>query len=91
MYHGVVPPPDNDHNFSAYIRAELFHSKGDQEWKSKAVKVKDVSPEFGADFMYHERFQWVYEPEELAFIRCVPSNCHRLLQLLMNKSQAVGC
>lgn len=68
----TVPPPDKDH-FSTYIRAQLFHSKGDQEWKSKAVKVKDVSPESGADFMYNEQFQWEYDSEELAFIRCALS------------------
>lgn len=88
----AVRLPDNDLNFSAYIRAELFHPKGDQEWKSKAIKVKDVSPEFGADFIYNERFHWDYESEELAFIRCVFHHCsHRLLQLMVNKCQAVGC
>lgn len=66
----VVPPPKNEHNFSAYVRVELFHSNTDQEWRSKAVKVKDVS-DTGADIIWNERFEWKYESEELAFIRYI--------------------
>jgi len=61
-------PPKNDRNVSAYIRAELFCSDANQEWKSRVVKVKDV-PDTGADIMWNERFEWEYDAEALAFIR----------------------
>jgi phosphatidylinositol phospholipase C delta len=75
-----VPRPDKKDKFSAYIRAELFHSGEKQEWKSKVVKVTDV-PETGADISWTEneeeiqiqRFEWEYESEDLAFIRYVDS------------------
>ena len=72
----VVPRPENKDSFSAYVRAELFHSGGKQEWKSKVVKVTSVQ-ETGVDIAWHEindqleiqRFEWGYQPEDLAFIR----------------------
>lgn len=66
----TVPSPNKDGSFSAYVRAELFHPKGNQEWKSKAVKVKNTAA-VGADIMWNGQFQWEYESEELAFIRFV--------------------
>ena len=74
-----VPRPDNKDHFSAYIRAELFHSGGKQEWKSKIVKVTNV-PEIGADISWNEKevqvqqFEFEYESEDLAFIRYVDSS-----------------
>lgn len=67
-----VPPPNGRVNksFSAYIRAQLFHSNADQEWCSKAIKTQDV-PGSGADIMWNDRFEWEYEADDLAFLRCV--------------------
>lgn len=67
-----MPPPEKHHSFSAYVRAELFHSKGNTEWKSTHVKVKDVVPDVGADFMWNEHFEWEFEAEDLTFVRYVP-------------------
>lgn len=56
--------------FSSYIRAQLFHSDGDVNWRSKTVETKH-SIETGADIFWQERFEWEYEPDELAFLRRV--------------------
>jgi phosphatidylinositol phospholipase C, delta len=68
----IVPRPDNDDSFTVFVRAELFHSGVNQEWKSKVVKVKDA-PETGANISWIEiqQFEWEYESEDLVFIRCV--------------------
>jgi phosphatidylinositol phospholipase C delta len=77
-----VPRPDNKDHFSAYIRAELFHSGGKQEWKSEIVKVTNV-PETGADISWNkmevqvQQFEFEYESEDLAFIRYVDSSLRR--------------
>ncbi|KAF7971854.1 hypothetical protein HWV62_19794 [Athelia sp. TMB] len=64
-----IPPPEKHNSFSAYVRAELLHSKGDREWKSQHVKAKDVAPEVGADFLWNEQFEWEFESEDLTFVR----------------------
>lgn len=65
-----MPSPKNKQGFSAYIRAELFRSEANEEWRSTVVKVKDV-PDVGADIMWNEWFEWEYESEELVFLRYV--------------------
>jgi phosphatidylinositol phospholipase C delta len=73
-----VPQSDYKQSFSAYVRAELFHSGGKQEWKSPVVEVTNV-PETGVDISWNKKeievqqFEWEYESEDLAFIRYVRS------------------
>ena len=78
----TVPRPDNKDKFSAYIRAELFHSGEKQDWKSEVVKVTDVAEDTGADISWTkdddreggvqvQRFEWEYDAGDLAFIRYV--------------------
>jgi len=68
----VVPPPKDHENesYSAYVKAELLHSKQDQDWKSKSIKAKDV-PGQGGDFTWNDKFEWEFEEDDLAFIRYV--------------------
>jgi phosphatidylinositol phospholipase C, delta len=56
-------------NLSAYVRAQLFHKTADQEWQSKVVECKGVSADTGADMMWNERFEWLCDRDELAFLR----------------------
>lgn len=65
-----LPPPNGcaDKTFSSYVRAKLFHSSQDQEWKSKTVKTRDI-PGQGADIMWNEELDWVFDNDELAFVR----------------------
>ncbi|KAH7925739.1 PLC-like phosphodiesterase [Leucogyrophana mollusca] len=63
-----LPRPNGHRNFSASVHAELFHSAGDQDWRSDRLKCKDV-PDTGADIMWNGRFEWVFQADELAFIR----------------------
>ena len=78
----TVPRPDNKDKFSAYIRAELFHSGEKQDWKSEVVKVTDVAEDTGADILWTkdddreggvqvQRFEWEYDAGDLTFIRYV--------------------
>ncbi|KAJ6510429.1 PLC-like phosphodiesterase [Mycena sanguinolenta] len=66
----ALPPPNGHANksFSAYVYAELFHAQQDQKWQGKTVKTQDVSGE-GADVLCNEKFEWVFEEDELAFLR----------------------
>lgn len=68
----ALPPPNGRANksFSTYINAELLHSQQNQKWQSKTVKTQHV-PEAGADALFNEKFEWVFEQDELAFVRCV--------------------
>ncbi|EGN97274.1 hypothetical protein SERLA73DRAFT_183944 [Serpula lacrymans var. lacrymans S7.3] len=63
-----LSPPNGHHDFTAYVQAQLFHSAGDQEWRSEHVKCKDVS-DAGADVMFNGRFEWEFESDDMAFIR----------------------
>ncbi len=69
-----VPAPNGraGKKFSSYIRAQLFHSDGDVNWRSKTIETEH-SLETGADIFWQERFEWEYEPDELAFLRHVSS------------------
>ncbi|KAJ7262786.1 PLC-like phosphodiesterase [Mycena haematopus] len=66
----ALPPPNGraDRSFSTYVYAELFHAQQDQKWQGKTVKAQDV-PGAGADVLYNEKFEWVFEEDELAFLR----------------------
>ncbi|KAJ7794172.1 PLC-like phosphodiesterase [Mycena olivaceomarginata] len=66
----ALPPPNGRANksFSTYINAELLHSQQNQKWQSKTVKTQHV-PEAGADALFNEKFEWVFEQDELAFVR----------------------
>ncbi|KAF7361277.1 Phosphoinositide phospholipase C [Mycena sanguinolenta] len=66
----ALPPPNGHANksFSVYVYAELFHAQQDQKCQSKTVKAQDESGE-GADVLFNEKFEWVYEDDELAFLR----------------------
>lgn len=68
----LVPAPNGraGKKFSSYIRAQLFHSNGDVNWRSKTVETKH-SRETGADVLWNEEFDWEYETDELAFLRYV--------------------
>lgn len=57
-----------DHTYSSYVRAQLFHAQEDQEWRSKSVKAREV-PSMGADIMWNEIFSWEFLDDPLAFIR----------------------
>lgn len=50
------------------MKAQLIHSAGDREWKSRKVDCQNVSEE-GADVMFNEHCEWVYENDDLAFVR----------------------
>jgi len=67
-----VPAPNGrtGKTFSTYIRAQLFHEKGDIEWRSKSVKVQHHVDE-GADVLWQEQLEWDYEIDEMAFLRSV--------------------
>lgn len=69
----TVQPPNGRQNktYSSYIRARLFHAEKDLDWRSKTVKTRDVPGE-GGDIMWNERFEWEYDADELAFLRCAP-------------------
>jgi len=64
-----LPAPNGQSHFSAYIRAELLHSEGEESWHTKTLKVKDISPETGADILWKDQFSWTFDSDELAFIR----------------------
>lgn len=85
-----MPPPNGraDKKYSAYIKAQLLHEKGDQEWRSKTVATKDV-PEAGGDIMWNGRFEWEYEEDDLAFLRCVGRLTHP--PMLMQQHSFVFC
>jgi phosphatidylinositol phospholipase C delta len=88
-----VPRPDNKDSFSAYVRAELFHSGEKQVWKSKVVKAKDVPGIAGADITWVEntnvqQFEWEYESEDLVFIRLMVIRHHEFLE---HEDLAVFC
>jgi phosphatidylinositol phospholipase C delta len=51
-----------------YVHAQLFHTQGDHEWRSKTVKAKDV-PGMGVDVMWNETFEWEFLDDPFAFIR----------------------
>jgi phosphatidylinositol phospholipase C delta len=72
LYFILVPAPNGKagKTFSSYIRAQLFHANGDIVWQSKTVKAHH-SLDTGADILWQERFEWEYETDELAFLRCV--------------------
>lgn len=56
--------------WSLYVHAELVHSSGNQEWKSKSISVP-FSPR--ANPMWREQLTWTLPSEdELAFVRCAP-------------------
>jgi len=84
-----IPHADNKVSYSAYVRAELFHSGKKQEWKSKVVKVKDVTAT-SADMSWKEiqQFEWEYESEDLAFIRLMVIKRHEFME---HEDLAVFC
>ncbi|KAH7912112.1 PLC-like phosphodiesterase [Hygrophoropsis aurantiaca] len=82
-----LPRPNGHRNFSASVHAELFHSAGDQEWRSERVKSKDT-PDAGADIMWNGRFEWEFQSDELAFIRL---HILRHEELLRDDRLAVFC
>ncbi|KAF8621374.1 hypothetical protein AX15_007836 [Amanita polypyramis BW_CC] len=53
--------------FSVHLRAKLFHSNGDMEWRTRKVKVVD-DPNVGSDVVWNEQVSWEVESDELAFI-----------------------
>ncbi|KAL0066276.1 hypothetical protein AAF712_006707 [Marasmius tenuissimus] len=62
------PSGDEGGSFHAYITAKLYHAQQEQKWKSKSVKTKDVLG-VGSNIMWNERFEWVFEEDDLAFVR----------------------
>ncbi|KAL0572214.1 hypothetical protein V5O48_009749 [Marasmius crinis-equi] len=62
------PSGDEGDSFYAYVRVKLFHAQQNQKWKSKSIKTKDVVG-VGSDVMWNERFEWVFEEDDMAFIR----------------------
>jgi len=88
-----LPQSDYKQSFSAYVRAELFHSGGKQEWKSPVVEVTNV-PETGVDISWNKKeiqvqqFEWEYESEDLAFIRLMVIRHHELME---HEDLAVFC
>jgi phosphatidylinositol phospholipase C delta len=65
----AVQDPEKASSLLAYIRAQLFHSTKDLEWRSKTAKCPGVSWDIGADVMWNEQFEWQYDADELAFLR----------------------
>jgi hypothetical protein len=82
----LVPHPNGRESktYSTYVRAELFHTRKDQEWRSKTVKAKDVLG-IGADVMWNETFGWEIVDDPFAFIRYC-QYLESLLSLCANSS-----
>ncbi len=53
--------------FSTHIRAKLFYSSGDMEWRSRSVEAVD-QPGVGGDAMWDEKVSWDFEEDDLAFV-----------------------
>ena len=68
----AVPPPDDrkGKSYHTYVRADLLHSEKNQSWKSKSIEVTDT-PDQGADVVWNEKFEWEFDDDELAFLRCI--------------------
>ncbi|KAJ3714187.1 PLC-like phosphodiesterase [Lentinula raphanica] len=58
--------PHPEKTYRVYIEAELFHNHHDQKWKSKTVTTTEEG-----DATWNETFEWVFNHDELAFLRCV--------------------
>ncbi|KAJ3777145.1 PLC-like phosphodiesterase [Lentinula raphanica] len=56
--------PHPEKTYRVYIEAELFHNHHDQKWKSKTVTTTEEG-----DATWNETFEWVFNHDELAFLR----------------------
>ncbi|EIN04446.1 PLC-like phosphodiesterase [Punctularia strigosozonata HHB-11173 SS5] len=70
MYLSSLPLPEGKKDLTAYVKAQLFHSNGEEEWKSGKCKAKRVDGNSSiADLSWNERLQWEYDSDELVFVR----------------------
>lgn len=68
ILHPLAPLP-NDHQirpFLVYLKADLFHERQDQEWRSETMKTTDEG-----DAMWNQSIEWDFDHDELAFLRYV--------------------
>lgn len=69
----VVPTPEEHakESFHTYVKVKQFHEKGDKEWSSKSIKVKDRGEGY-VDVMWNGSFEWDIWEDEIAFLRYAP-------------------
>ncbi|KAF8876785.1 PLC-like phosphodiesterase [Gymnopilus junonius] len=70
-----VPKDHLDKPFSTYLHAELLHSGGDFEWRSKTIKVQPGSEGY-ADVSWQSQFEWEYDVDDMTFLRLTVFHDH---------------
>ncbi|KAF8156203.1 PLC-like phosphodiesterase [Mycena galopus ATCC 62051] len=90
----ALPPPANHPNkaFKAFVSADLIHTQQNQGWTNDhdhetKVQLRTVPGEGGAperevgDLMWDDSFEWVFEQDELAFVRLTVVHVHHELKI----------
>ena len=65
-----MPPPNGKQgkSFKTYLKAAMFHTNGQAEWRTKVVKAQDDPNEVRSTVMWNEVISWEIELDELTFI-----------------------